>query len=94
MKNGSIQVCLSIFMPPVHVTVVTCLHLCLIGLLCVETKTFSWTCSASSSCPLLGRSFADGGDEQGLNSNTWIVHLDTRLKEFLGKTAELSTFFH
>lgn len=53
----------------------TCLHLCFVGLLCVEAETFSWPCSASSTCPLLGRSFTDGGDEQGLDSDTRIVHL-------------------
>lgn len=58
-------------------TVVTCLHLCFVSLLCVEAETFPRPCSASSSCPLLGRSFADGCDEQRLHPDAWIVHLDT-----------------
>lgn len=53
----------------------TCLHLCFVGLLCIKAETFPWTCSASSPCPLLGRSFADGCDEQGFDSDTGIVHL-------------------
>jgi len=68
-----------------HASVATCLHLCLVGLLCVEAETFPWTCSASSSCPLLGRSFTDGCDQQRLDSDSRVVHLGTHLTACLNE---------
>lgn len=73
---------------------ITCLHLCFVGLLCVETEAFSWTCSSSSSCPLLGRSFTDGCNEQRLHSDSRIVHLDTRGKACLGTTALMIDYYN
>lgn len=67
------------------VTTVSCLHLCFVSLLRVEAETFPWTCSAGSSRPLLGWSFTDGCDEQRLNSDAGIVHLDTHLKACFNK---------
>lgn len=66
----------------------TCLHLCFVSLLCIKAETFPWLCSASSPRPLLGRSFTDGRDEQGLHSNTWIVYLNTHLKAGLSEIAK------
>lgn len=73
---------------------ITCLHLCFVGLLCVETEAFPWTCSSSSSCPLLGRSFTDGCNEQRLHSDSRIVHLDTRGKACLGTTALMIDYYN
>ena len=44
-------------------------------LLCVKSETLSRLCTTSSACSLLGASFRDGRDKQGLDANAWVVDL-------------------
>lgn len=76
-----------------RVTSFTCLHLGFVSLLGIKPKTFSWTCPAGSPCPLLGRSFADGRDQQRLHPDTWIVNLKTKIEDGLkSKIPELDMY--
>lgn len=51
------------------------LHFCLVSFLRVKAETLSWACATGATCPLLGRGLADGRDQEGLHSDTWVVHL-------------------
>ena len=48
------------------------LHLCLVGLLCVESEGLPRPCSSSSPCPLLRWCFSDDRHQQRLHPDTGV----------------------
>lgn len=54
---------------------VSYLHFCLVSFLCVKAETLSWACPSSTTCSLLGWGFADGCNQKGFHSDTWVIHL-------------------
>lgn len=62
-------------MPAAVMISFTNLHLSLVGLFGVEPEALSWARTSSTTGSLLGRSLANSGYEQRLDSNARVIHL-------------------
>lgn len=60
---------------------VSYLHFCLVCFLRVKAETLSWACPPGTTCPLLGWGLADGRNQKGFHSDTWVIHLIGKRKD-------------